>query len=247
MVLVFAWFFSDHLIFYPPPQRYSWNDGLITIASPDAGNTGSKHPIVARYLINPEARYTVLYSHGNATDISQLILLQQQFYHHGFSVIVYDYSGYGLSAGTASEPQLYNDVQAVYQYLLDNTSLKAENIIAYGHSLGAAVATELAYRNPVAALVVESPFVSAFRVTTVLPVLPFDKFSSIDKIKQVDTPLLVLHSRDDPVIAYWHSEALFAKAVPPKQYFGFADAGHSGISDKPLFWQKLASFISMMK
>ena len=199
--------------------------------------------ILARHLINPEAKFTLIYSHGNAIDIGNLTYLQQRFIDHGFSVIIYDYSGYGLSEGIASEEQVYNDVQAVYNYLIEEKKLKPENIISYGHSLGAAVATDLAFKKPVAGLILESPFITAFRVKTVYPLVPFDKFSTVEKIDKVGAPLLIVHSRDDPVIPFWHSEELFEKARQPKKALWFNSAGHSGITHSESLWPVLNLFL----
>jgi len=242
--------YSDYLIFSPPATSYTNSNDLIAIKSPNnptALNHSSKsteHTIFVQYIENPSTRYTILYSHGNAVDIGQLHHLQQLFYNHGYSIIIYDYSGYGLSQGTASERQAYDDVQAVYRYLIDTKHLQPSNIIAYGHSLGAAVATDLAFKHPVAGLVLESPFTTAFRVKTIYPLVPFDKFSSIEKINFIDTPLFITHSRDDPVIPFWHGEELFNKAVQPKKSLWFNNEKHSNITHTKTFWLALNQFTS---
>lgn len=246
-LLAIGYFYSDKLIFLPQSPSYSWDDArsknLIRIQSQNASDPNTENTIVAYFAENPNATYTILYSHGNAVDIGGLQHLQQNFYNNGYSILVYDYSGYGLSEGQASEQQVYNDVQAVYSYLLQQ-QLTANQIISYGHSLGAAIATELALRNPVAALVLESPFTSAFRVKTTYAIAPFDKFISIDKIDKINTPLFIVHSKDDHVIPFWHSEVLFEKANPPKQFYWFETGNHSGITHKEVFWKELANFVS---
>jgi len=235
--------YSDKLIFLPQSISYQYTDDLITITSDTAGHR-TKHTIVARLLHNPTAQYTIIYSHGNAIDIGGLTYVQQQFFKHGYSIITYDYSGYGLSEGEASEQQVYNDVQAIYDYLINHKNLRHEQIISYGHSLGAAIATDLAFSRPVAALVLENPFVTAFRVKTVYQLVPFDKFASIDKIDKVNTPVFITHSRDDNVIPFWHGEALFEKALNPKQYLWFDKTGHTDITHTEAFWSTLKAFTS---
>ncbi len=91
--------YSDDLIFQPRASTYSWSDDLIRLPSTNSSTAGSKNTIIARYLKNPEANHTILYSHGNAIDIGGLKHLQNNFYRHGYSIIIYDYSGYGLSEG----------------------------------------------------------------------------------------------------------------------------------------------------
>jgi len=235
---------SDQLIFLPPPPTYIASDNHLLIPSKNSTNTHSKNKIVAQYLENPLAEYTIIYSHGNAVDIGGLQHLIQNFYQHGYSIIVYDYSGYGHSEGIASEQQVYHDAQAVYDYLITNKKLQAEQIISYGHSLGAAIATDLAYNKPVAALILESPFTTAFRVKTTYSIVPFDKFTSIDKIKSIHAPVFITHSRDDPVIPFWHGKELFASANTPKKFLAFEREGHSNITHSAQFWPELDKFVS---
>lgn len=235
--------YSEDLIFLPQAPTYSWSDELVSIQSKNSSAPDQVNTIVASYLKNPDANHTILYSHGNAVDLGGLQHLQNDFYRHGYSIIIYDYSGYGLSGGDASEQQVYNDVTAVYAYLLEQEKLSPGQIISYGHSLGTAVATELAYKKPVAGLVLESPFTSAFRVKTVYPLLPFDKFSSIDKIDKVNTPVFITHSRDDAIVPFWHGEELFDQARQPKKSLWLDHAGHTNITHKALFWLELDSFV----
>jgi len=243
-LFIFGAAYSDDLIFMPQAATYSWSDDLISIQSKKASAPDEHNTIVAHYLKNPESNYTILYSHGNAVDLGGLEHLKKNFYQHGFSIFIYDYSGYGLSEGVASEQQVYNDVAAAYAYLIKKEKLNPSQIISYGHSLGTAIATDLAYKNPVAALILESPFTTAFRVKTVYPLLPFDKFSSIDKIDKVKTPVFITHSRDDAIVAFWHSEELFNKAASPKKSLWLDHQGHSSITHSRFFWMNLNTFIT---
>jgi len=236
--------YSDDLIFLPQTPAYSLTNDLIRIKSKSSTEANTENIIVAQYLKNPSAQFTILYSHGNSVDIGGLQHLQQNFYNNGYSILIYDYSGYGHSEGEASEQQVYNDVQAVYNYLVKQQKLKPEQIISYGHSLGSAIAADLAFNKPVAGLVLENAFTTAFRVKTVYPLVPFDKFSSIDKIDKIDAPVFIVHSRDDPVIPFWHGEELFTKAKQPKKSLWLDAAGHSGITHTSLFWPALQNFVT---
>ena len=242
-LIIFGLFFSEQIIFLPPATAYQASDKLISIKSSTSSEPGNEHLIVARHVINPAAQYTIIYSHGNAVDIGGLTHLQRNFVKQGYSIVIYDYSGYGLSEGEPSEQQVYNDVHAVYNYLTETLEISPAQIISYGHSLGAAVATNLAASQTVAALILESPFVTAFRVKTVYPLVPFDKFSNLDKIANINTPLFITHSRDDPVISFWHSEMLFARARQPKTNLWLENTGHAGASHEDLFWLSLDKFI----
>ena len=113
----------------------------------------------------------------------------------GFSVFAYDYHGYGTSGGKATEQNAYEDIDAAYNYLTQVLKVPPDRIIAHGRSLGGAVAIDLASRKPLGGLVVESSFVSAFRVVTGYRIFPFDKFRNADKIRQVRCPVLIIHGR----------------------------------------------------
>ncbi len=238
----YGWFFSESAIFFPPAPSYSKTSDLVLIR----GDNGQR--IAATYYKNDRAKYTILYSHGNATDLGYLQPLLGEFYKHGYSVLAYDYSGYGLSSGNPSEQQTYKDIAIVYDYLVKQLNTQPENIIVYGHSLGAAVATDLAFHEPVAALVLESPFVSAFRVRTIYPLYPFDRFASIDKISSVSSPVFIMHSRDDPIIAFWHAELLYKAVTSPKMNYWLENAGHNNIVySGDGYWKRLQSFVDTFK
>jgi alpha-beta hydrolase superfamily lysophospholipase len=131
---------------------------------------------------NPQAKYTILYSHGNAENLDGILLLLKEIRDSGFAVFAYDYQGYGTSQGKPSEYNTYRDIDAAYNYLTQQLGVPAKQIILYGRSVGGGPAIDLASRQKVGGLVVENSFVSAFRVLTRIPILPFDKFVNIDKI-----------------------------------------------------------------
>jgi fermentation-respiration switch protein FrsA (DUF1100 family) len=87
----------------------------------------------------------------------------------------------------------------------------------------------LASREKTGALVVESSFVSAFRVLTKFQITLFDKFQSINKIKNVHCPILFIHGRKDRIIPFWHSEKLFAEANQPKLSYWIDEADHNNL------------------
>jgi abhydrolase domain-containing protein 17 len=219
----YAFFFSERLIFQPPPSSQIDSQQVIKIASAN----GMK--ISAVHFPNPQAKYTILYSHGNAEDTIGILWLFQEIRDIGFGVFAYDYQGYGTSQGKPSEYNAYRDIDAAYNYLTQRLGVPAKQIILYGRSVGGGPAIDLASRQTVGGLVVESSFVSAFRVLTQIPILPFDKFVNIDKIGKVRSPVLVIHGKADEVVRFWHGEQLFAAAREPKLNFWVDGAGHNDL------------------
>jgi fermentation-respiration switch protein FrsA (DUF1100 family) len=218
--LVILALFSDRIIFQPHASSYHDSD-LINVLGPDEEparmvKIPSGHvSLTGIYLPNAKADYTLLFSHGNAEDLGDDLPMLEEFREANFAVFAYDYRGYGTSPGYPSEPAMYQDVTSAYDYLTQQLRVPPDRVISFGRSLGSAAAIQLAVERPVAGLIVEAPFLSAFRVLTRVPLLPWDKFRNAEKIKSVHCPVLVIHGRSDGVVPFWHGERLFAMANAP--------------------------------
>ncbi len=219
--LVFAYLFSDHFMFYPPSSSYKDSKQIIKL------KTKSGDTIAAIYLPNKKATYTLLVSHGNGEDLGHMLPFLQTMRSLGLSVFAYDYQGYGLSTGHPSEKNTYEAINTAYQYLIETLKISPNHIILFGNSIGAAVSIDLATRKPVAALILQSPFVTAFRVVTYFPILPFDKYNNLKKIKQIYIPILIIHGKHDRIIHFWHGKKLYENANPPKYHLWIDNAGHN--------------------
>ncbi len=222
-LLVYAYFFADRLIFQPQPASYKDTEKIIKLATPN----GEK--ISAKFYENEGATHTILFAHGNAEDIGEMDLMLEAFRKNRFAVLAFDYRGYGTSEAQATEQNAYEDAETAYNYLTNELKIPAEKIILHGRSLGGAVMVDLASRKTCGALVVESSFVSAFRVLTKYKIIPFDKFQSLDKIKSIKCPALFIHGRKDRIIAFWHGEKLFEEANEPKFSLWINEADHNNL------------------
>ncbi len=216
-----AYLVSDRMIFLPPPATYRDSGEILSVTTADGVRISAIH------LVNPPAEYTILYSHGNAEDLGLIAPLLARLREWGFAVFAYDYRGYGTSQGTPSESGAYEDVEAAYAYLTRALGVSPRRIIAYGRSVGSGPAVDLATRRPLAGLIVESGFVTAFRVLTRVPLLPFDKFRNADKIARVSCPVLVMHGVQDEVVPFAHGRRLFGTAPGPKRFLWVEGAGHN--------------------
>jgi abhydrolase domain-containing protein 17 len=185
IALLVAVFFSEQLIFQPQQAGYRDDAAILKLTSSD----GAK--ISATYLPNPDATFTVLFSHGNAEDIGDDQPFLERIRAAGFAVLAYDYQGYGTSEGKPTERHAYDDEEAAYNFLVQTMHIQPTKIIAFGRSVGSGPATDLASRRPVAGLILESAFTSAFRVMTRLSVLPFDRFGNSTLVQQ---PSLIHHA-----------------------------------------------------
>jgi abhydrolase domain-containing protein 17 len=204
--------------------------------------TANGNRIAAIYLPNPSSRFTLLVSHGNAEDLGDDRFWLEDLRRAGFSVFAYDYEGYGASEGRASEKAAYQDEAAAYDYLAITLRTPPDRIIIFGRSVGSGPATYLAARRPAAGLVLQSPFVSAFRVLTRVPLLPFDKFPNYKNITHVHCPVLIMHSRGDAVVPAWHGQKLFDLARGPKQIFWAQNADHNDMEQVADYFSALQDF-----
>jgi fermentation-respiration switch protein FrsA (DUF1100 family) len=105
--------------------------------------------------------------------------------------------------------------------------IEPAHIIAFGHSLGAAAAIELASIKPVAGLIADAPFLSAFRMLTRVQVLPWDKFDNASRIREVHCPVLIIQGKNDEVIPWWHGQRIYKLANDPKRFLWIDGAGHN--------------------
>jgi uncharacterized protein len=162
-----------------------------------------------------------LVCHGNAGNISHRLDLASLLLEAGGGVLFVEYRGYGRSDGKPGEENTYRDAQAAYHWLISK-GVAATNIIAYGESLGGGIASELAAREPVAGLILQSTFTSMTDLGAELfPWLPVRLVSTIKydtraKLPKLRVPVLILHSRQDDLIAFHHAEQNFAAANEPK-------------------------------
>lgn len=218
---VYAWLCADRSIFLPQPCSYTPSHDHIPLATSD-GET-----VCAAYLPNPGARFTILYSHGNAEDLGEIMPEMEDLRRLGFAVFAYDYRGYGLSTGRPSVRGACIDVTTAYRYLTETLGVPAERIVPYGRSVGSGPAVYLASSQPVGGLILQSAFTSAFTVVTRVPILPFDRFRNLAGLGRVRCPVLVMHGRRDGVIPFAHGVRLYERAPEPKRSLWLDDVGHN--------------------
>ncbi|MCK5804766.1 MAG: alpha/beta hydrolase [Lentisphaeria bacterium] len=241
-LVVFAWLGSDGMIFHPQPASYRDTDDLIRLKTPDGLE------LVALHLVNPTARHTILYSHGNAEDLGDERDDLEAMRCAGFSVFAYDYRGYGLSDGRPSTKGAKTDIETAYAYLTTELAVAPGAIIVYGRSVGGGPSTHLAAAHPVGGLVLQSTFTSAFVVMTKVPLVPFDKFNNLSLIQKIDCPLLVIHGRLDRIVPFQHGERLYERALSPKQHLWLDGIGHNQFPNagEPACREALTTFAALV-
>lgn len=179
---------------------------------------------------------TIVYFHGNGGNISNVSWMGQHFAKRGFDVLLFDYRGYGASEGElGNEWDLYADGDAAVAFVIKEKNASPERLVLYGQSLGTAVVADVASRQQVGAVILESGFSSASSVaSTALPWLPQglhflgrNRFESARKLANVTAPLLISHGDPDPVIPTEEARKLFETAREPKKLLIIPGGGHN--------------------
>ncbi len=237
LIVAAAYFFQRSLMYFPDtsaPQRALAGLGdmqEVTLRTADGIELTSWYKPPAA----PELG-TVVYFHGNGGNIEGRGFKVRPMLDAGYGVLLVSYRGYGGNGGSPSEEGFYADGRAALDYLAAQ-GVVAERVALYGESLGAGVAVQMAAERPVKAVVLEAPFTAAADVgAAAYPFLPVrllikDRFASIDKIDDIDAPLLLLHGEADRVVSVKLGRALLGAADEPKQGVFFPGAGHENLFD----------------
>ncbi|WCJ29859.1 alpha/beta-Hydrolases superfamily protein [Euphorbia peplus] len=248
--------------FFPPdPPTYdvcSDEDGRTIMPGVTADKNMDVHiletkvgnKIVATLWKHPFARFTVLYSHGNAADLGQMHELFIELRAHlRVNIMCYDYSGYGASSGKASEINTYHDIEAVYDCLKKEYEVKPEELILYGQSVGSGPTLHLASRlHTLRGVVLHSAILSGIRVLyPVKMTFWFDIYKNIDKIRQVTCPVLVIHGTNDEIVSWSHGKRLWELAKEKYDPLWVKGGGHCNLETYPEYIKHLRKFINAME
>jgi pimeloyl-ACP methyl ester carboxylesterase len=260
----YIWARQAHFIFRPEriisktPAEYQLPFEDIYV---DVNDGNGKNERIHAWWIpagNPLDR-CLIYLHGSALNIEANITHARRFHHMGFSVFLVSYRGYGKSDGTfPTEGHIYSDAQAAWTYLVEQKGIDPEAIFIYGHSLGGAVAIQLALNNPAAGgLIVEAAFTSIADMARRIPkyrIFPIDlivheRFDSIEKVGQLQIPVLYIHGTDDKLVPSEMSRELYKRTASSKQLKLIPGGGHnnSAVVGGDEYLQAVKNFIDFAR
>ena len=234
VLLAIALTSADSLIFQPPGTKYSSNwENYLTIKAPDATE------IAAYYREAADEMPTILWSHGNAENLATVKEAMDGLHELGYGTLAYDYPGYGDSPGDPDEEACQRAIALAYQHLVQEKKISPQRIILAGQSVGSGPTCWLAEREEHGGVILISPFLSAFRTVTRIPLFPCDRFPNLNRIKNIKTPLLVIHGEEDGVIPFKDGKELYElSAAEDKTFLPIPNAGHNNIFIKgaiPIF------------
>jgi uncharacterized protein len=190
----------------------------------------------------------ILYFHGNAGSLDSWQFVYNSFRSLGYNFFIIDYRGYGKSSGKITEEGLYIDAQTAYNYLL-NRGFKDNQIVVYGRSIGTGMAVNLACKNKINSLILETPFTNLRKLASekypyLLPSLYLKfEFNNELKLKQIKSPLLIIHGKNDNVVPFKDGEKLFNDYQGKKEFLSIENGQHNNLSTFPEFSQGILIFL----
>ncbi|WP_042153047.1 alpha/beta hydrolase [Planktothrix agardhii] len=249
-------FFPSRLISITPDDvGLSYQDIELKIPTP-SGKIETVHCWWIPSETNPNQK-VIIDLHGNRNTIEGNIGYAEQFHQMGLSVLLVEYRGYGRSTNRfPSEKTVYQDVEAAWNYLVNERQINPHNIYVFGHSLGGAIAINLALKHTeIAGLIIESSFTNIremidykkkywmFPINLILT----QKFDSLAKISALKMPILLTHGTEDELIPKTMSEDLFNAAIEPKQLLIVAGAGHNNVRQVggKEYWETVQQFLTL--
>jgi hypothetical protein len=197
------------------------------------------------------AELVFLICHGNAGNISHRLSLCEALLETGACVFVFDYRGYGQSEGRPGEEGTYLDAQAAHSWLRQK-GFDGARIIPYGESLGGAVAAELALRETVGGIVLQSTFTSIpdigaeFFPRLMVRLINTIKYDTQSKLPRIHVPVLVLHSKTDELVRHHHAEKNFAAANESKLFRELSGGHNDPAWESPGFDAAVEEFLRMV-
>lgn len=252
------------LFFFPMRQEVR-TPADIGLTYEDVYFPGGNNQIVHGWYLPAvgQARATVLFLHGNAENISTHIGSVYWLPERGFSVLLFDYQGYGQSGGVPSIRGALSDVEAALGFLVQHGEHYGGPIIVFGQSLGGALAIRAvvnsAYRTPIKGLIVDSAFadyrliarekLAGFWLTWPLQwplsLTINNEYSPLSHVREVaPIPLLIMHGEQDRVIPVHHARLLYEQAQEPKSLWIFPDGPHGGAINYPTARNRLVAYMN---
>ncbi len=252
-VLLFWPHIEKRFVFFPTAE-ISQTPAAVGLAYEEVFFTTGDGLRLHGWFVPGSGDVTWVWFHGNGGNIShrveELDSLRRKL---GVNQFIFDYRGYGRSEGTPSEEGTYQDARAVLAYLHSRPDVAAGKIVYFGRSLGAAVAVELAASYPPLGLVLVAAFTSVEDMAQLMfPYLPVrfmvkGHYDSLRRIRQVRSPLLVMHGNLDTTVPLSQGEKLFRAANAPKRFHLLTGVGHNDTYRAGQgYWETLDEFLAYL-
>ena len=226
LLAMFGLFVYQRSLLYHPVENNYYGDKLTVEVKKVQISTQDNIKLLAWYHKKDIKKYkTILYLHGNAGSLENRVHKINHFNDMDINFLLLAWRGFSGNEGKPTEQGLYIDARSAVSWLI-NEGVKEENIIIYGESLGTGVAAEIAQNKKFAGVILESPFTSMIAAAkSKYPIFPIklllkDKYESDKKIKNIKSPILIMHGEADTIVPFWMGKKIYKLANSPKySYF----------------------------
>ena len=247
VMIIFIYFYQRNLLYHPSENNYQ-ND-KIQFNYDEIFIKVDEEIQLKSWLIQKDFKKfkTLVIFHGNAGHLSNRIYKLNELYKLDINILLISWRGFSGNKGSPTENNLYTDAEAAIKWL-NEEGVNNNKIILYGESLGSGVAVEVGKENNFNSIILESPFTSIENSAKIYyPYLPVrlllkDRYDSINKIKMINTPILIMHGKKDDIIPFSMGKELFEKANSPKYSYFTPDDDHMMEFNSNLL-QKIKYFI----
>ena len=255
-LLVNFWEHLERRFVFFPTQEVALTPADAGLSFEDVYFTTSDGRRLNGWYIPGAGNTTWLWFHGNGGDMGHRVE-ELALAHHtlGVNLFIFDYRGYGRSAGQPSERGTYGDARAALEYLRGRADATDARVVYFGRSLGTAVAVELAAEHPPAGMILVSPFASLRDMSRLsMPQLPIaawlagNRYNSLGRIDRVNCPVLVVHGERDDIVPPSQGRALYEAANEPKSLRLLPNAGHNDTCSAggTVYWDALQEFMDSL-
>ena len=192
---------------------------------------------------------TIIYFHGNAGTLDNRIHKLNHFKDMEVNFLIIAWRGFSGNQGSPSEKGLYIDGQSAVNWTLKQGVIE-EDIILYGESLGTGIATEIAQHKNFAGVILETPFTSMINAAKEFyPYIPVnlllkDRYENFKKIKNINSPILIMHGEKDTIVPYFMGKKMYQLANEPKYFYFTKHDDHMMVYDEPMI-KILKNFIKL--
>ena len=228
-ILISTYVFQRNLLYHPKENNYFGDELLVSIEKVKIKTQDNIELLSWHHKKNLEKYKTILFLHGNAGSLENRIHKINHFKDININFLIIAWRGFNDNKGEPTEKGLYEDARSAVRWL-NSKGVNVKNIIIYGESLGTGVAIEIAQNKSFAGIILESPFTSMIDVAKdKYPYLPVklllkDKYESDKKIKNINSPILIMHGKVDNIVPFYMGRKMYDLANEPKySYFSEYD------------------------
>ena len=224
-LLFIIFIFQQNLLYHPEENNYFGDELKVKIEKVKI-ETSDNLELLGWFHEKDLSNFkTIVFFHGNAGTLDNRIHKINHFKDMNINFLIISWRGFSGNLGKPSEKGLYDDGVSAINWL-KRKGLKDSDIVLYGESLGTGIATHIAQNRKFAGVILESPFTSMVDAAkNVYPYFPIrfllkDKYESDKKIKDLNSPILIMHGEADKLVPFWMGKKMYELANGPKySYF----------------------------